>query len=442
VALPFLPVKLLLLVSAIALFTVVVFVLLNGARDVEPVRSIVQHLGNRPRRLLLLGAVLGLILAWPITKPGEQLVFNDLFVLFGIYNSIVLFLIAALFLLLLKDYSNEHLKGGSVLEPSILSAGVVLFALFVTQSPSTWAFIPVPFLVAWLVAKSWLIRSGTDLGDLGGFATEPSDKWKERITGALASIKAKSRIQTIEKVLDKKLESTELTPEEYQQKRKIYRDYVYLDATPPIDASDRPLAETLFLLPGAKAPWPIAMRFVRVGALLAAVPLFITLYDYLPERGIAHPYPTSDLLSVLLRSIAGWLLIAFFFGFFYVHIPGRSGLKKGLAVSAAVILPAGVYRLLNVPTLGELRPFLFWMTQVFAFCTLLGGVSDYRTLHKYGYKLRDLLTLHNLPWISIYASSIVAAVTPAIIALVSGKVGDVTKFFIELVLAPHAKGTP
>src|SRR5439155_21075368 len=164
----FLPAKLLLLISGMALFTVLVFVLLNGARVVERVSSIAQQWGIGPRHLLLLGTVLGLILAWPIPKPGEQLEFGDLFHLFFIYDSVVLFLVAALFLLLLKDYSDERLKGWSVLEPSVLWAGVVLFALFVTQSPSTWAFIPVPFLVAWLVAKFWLIRWRTDLGDLGG----------------------------------------------------------------------------------------------------------------------------------------------------------------------------------------------------------------------------------------------------------------------------------
>jgi hypothetical protein len=184
------------------------------------------------------------------------------------------------------------------------------------------------------------------------------------------------------------------------------------------------------------------MRFAGVGLLLAAVPLFITIYEYLPQQGIAHPYPTSDLLSVLFRSIAGWLLIAFFFGYFYVHIRGTNGLKKGLAMSAAVIVPAALFRFLNVPSLDQLRPFFLWITQVFVFCTLLGAVADYRVLREHGYKLRDLLTIHNLPWISIYASSVVAALAPSLVALVSGRMGDLAKFFIEMVLGPHAKVTP
>ena len=179
-----------------------------------------------------------------------------------------------------------------------------------------------------------------------------------------------------------------------------------------------------------------------MGAFLAAVPLIITLYEYLPNRVIAFPYPTADLLAVLLQSIAGWLLIALFFGFFYVHIRGQSGLSKGLAMCVAVVAPVSVYRLLNVPSLNELRPFLLWAIQMFAFCTLLGGAADYRTLREHGYQLRDLLTLNNLPWISVYASSIVAALVPAVIALVSGKLGDVVKFFIDTVLVSGTKVGP
>lgn len=443
VGLPFVPAKWLLVIAGTAFFTIVIFVLSEGTREFESVRSWAERWGIGSGRLLFIGVVIGLVLTWPLPEEGTPLGFRNLFRLFSIHNSIVSFLIAGVFLLLLRDYSKEQLHRGSVLEPPVLSAGELLFALFVVQSPNTWAFIPVPFIVAWLVARFWLIRPAERVShDLGDLATESSDKWRTRVTGALASVKAQSRMRAIEKSLDKKLESTDITPQEHKEKQKNYYDYVFEGTASPAEGRDPSLAETLFLLPGPEPPWQTAVRFVQVGALLGAVPLFITLYSYLPGREYAHPYPISDLLSVLLRAIGGWLLIAFFFGFFYIHIRGSSGLRKGLALSAAVILPAGVYQLLNAPDLDQLQPFLFWMTQVFAFCTLLGGVADYRTLQAYGYRLRDLLTLNNLPWISIYATSIVAAITPILITLISGKVAGVAKFFIETVLAPHAKGAP
>jgi hypothetical protein len=68
---------------------------------------------------------------------------------------------------------------------------------------------------------------------------------------------------------------------------------------------------------------------------------------------------------------------------------------------------------------------------LFAFCTLLGGIKDYRTMRAHGFRLRDLLVVHQLPWVSVYATSVAAALVSAVITLLSGQLGEIAKQLIS-----------
>jgi hypothetical protein len=89
-----------------------------------------------------------------------------------------------------------------------------------------------------------------------------------------------------------------------------------------------------------------------------------------------------------------------------------------------------------------MRPFFFWLFQVFFFCSVLGLIAgDYLILSREGLPARELRVVHNIPVLSAYASVIVAGVSTTIVALVTSRIGDVVKFFLETVL-PQAPSLP
>jgi hypothetical protein len=140
-------------------------------------------------------------------------------------------------------------------------------------------------------------------------------------------------------------------------------------------------------------------------------------------------------VTFLLQAAAPWLLYSFFFGYFFTHLRGRSGLAKGVHFCLAVTAPLALWRLLSTQSLTDLGPFLLWASQVFLFCTVLGLVAfDYRTLRRHGLGARDLTTVHDLPALSAYGSTLVAAIVPAVVALLTGRVKDVVEFFLNAVL--------
>ena len=62
------------------------------------------------------------------------------------------------------------------------------------------------------------------------------------------------------------------------------------------------------------------------------------------------------------------------------------------------------------------------------------GAFDYRLLRSNQFRVRDLTAVHNVPALSAYVSTAVAALVPTTIALITGKFGDIMKFFVETVL--------
>jgi len=405
------------------------WVLLRGSRRLEPVRSLAARWAGLHRRYVLLVIAAALVLVWPTPVGNGSATFRDIIALFGSLRELFATLVVGLFLLLLKRYSETTKFGSSAMERPVVLAGALMFAVFVNQNLGTWlSVIPIPVLAAWLVARYWLLRPALIASAMADASPANASERRAQIAAALTSNKARVGLKAAERFLDKKLSSGEMMPDEYAKRILAYRTYYE-----PLIASG-PSGSPAMLLPFSTsefAPWETAWRFVRIGALLAAIPLVITLYQYLPSRVVVSPYPAAELVSVILRSVMGWLLTAFFFGFYYPQIRGANGLQKGLAVCASLLIPSFALPLLKATPLLLLQSTLVWGAQVFAFCTLLGGVDDYRTLRDHGFRLRDLFTLHELPWLSVYASSIVAALASGILSLLSGKLGEVAKLFVQ-----------
>lgn len=437
-----LPPTWLLAVSGALMVWAIGWLFVNSLRELEPVTSLAAWAKHWPYVFFaaLVGA--GLIITRPIPQPGTALEFDDLFDLITELDGIFVFILALALILQMRGYALRRRRDRVVLGRSVLEVAIFLFGVFLLNSSARWLFIPVPFLVGLLMARFWLFRPIARLRPLRSALVEGAKHRKRFIQDILDAASAKSRFAAIRKAMNKKLEAAGLTLEEYKTKLGSYEQefeqgLALEEVKPGYQSRD------IVFAVGEMGLWKNTQIAIRYGAVLATIPLLIALYEYLPVGQVKYPYPVANLIIFLIQSTASWLLYAFFFGYYYVHLRGNSGLTKGLRLFVGLVVPFAVLRLLNTPSLEEMKPFFLWVTQIFLFCTLLGLLSaDYRLLRQNGFHMRDLLAVHNLPVLSVYASSVVAAVTPTIIALISGRLGDVVTFFLETVLPRVPTGTP
>ena len=410
------------------------WLVVNGLRELELITPLANWARRWPHFFFVILAGAALIIIWPIPKPGTALKFSDLYFLASELNRIFVYILALALILLMRDYASQRRKDRVVLDLTAMEVAIVLFAVFLVNSSRSWLFIPVPFLVGLLMVRFWLFQPIAKMRSQHSLLVKAAKNRKRLIQDILDAASAKTRFEKIRKALTKKLEAAELKPHDYKARlyeyKQEFKQELSLEQVEPGYQS----RDIVFAV-GETNLWRNTQIVIKYGIVLATIPLLIALYEHLPVAQVRYPYPLANLIVFFIQSIASWLLYAFFFGYYYVHLRGNSGLVKGLCLFVGLVLPFAIYRLLSAQSLEEMQPFFLWVTQVFLFCTLLGLLSeDYRLLRQNGYQMRDLLAVHNLPVLSIYASSVVAAVTPTIIAIITGRLGDVVNFFLETVL--------
>jgi hypothetical protein len=174
---------------------------------------------------------------------------------------------------------------------------------------------------------------------------------------------------------------------------------------------------------------------LRVGTVLASVPLLVAVYENLPGKNASYPYPLVDLVSFCVRAAASWLLYAFFLGYFFADLRGADGPTKAMRLFVALAVPLAAYHLLKTQSASDMQPFVLWAGQLFAFLGLIGLIGlDYLLLRNNGFQARDLLSLHHIAALSAFGSSLIAALVPAVTALASGRIRDLVAFFLNTVL--------
>ena len=181
--------------------------------------------------------------------------------------------------------------------------------------------------------------------------------------------------------------------------------------------------------------------FLFYGSFFGLIPLSITLYEY-ANQPPDYPFIVLSTLGFLVNTFSQWLFYASFFGLFFIYLRGNTGLGKGWRLSLLITLPVLITHLLNTQGTEQLLAFGVWATQIFLFCSFLGlWAVDYRLLRQHHFNLRDLLTVHNFSSLSVYASSVLVALTPTLISLFTGRMGEFLDFVINNIL-PQTQGIP
>ena len=418
-----------------------VYLVYYGFKNLQMTRKFIETVQTQPWIAVLFAALI-LALALPIagTRTSE-LRLQNMFSLVAYADQMFAFILALGLVLLLREDDCAD-STNPIFGPPLMEAGIVLFAVFMINSSTSWLFIPIPFLAGLIVARTWLFQPESEAMKIQAAIAQSGKEREKMIKDILDESQARYSYKKIESSLNKKIEAAEITGKQYEKRIAAYRqhfgDRLSLENY-PYGLTSKKIAFAV----GENTPWSNTRQMLGLGAFLALLPLLVTLYEYLPSSSVAYPYPLADLLVFLLSASASWMLYAFFFGYFYIHLRGNNGLTKGLVLFVGLVIPFAAYRLLSAQTLQEMRPFLLWAAQIFLFCTMLGLLGvEYRLIRQHDYRMRDLLAAHNLPALSVYISTVIAALAPTVIAALTGRLGDLVEFFLNTVLPRVPGGGP
>ena len=274
--------------------------------------------------------------------------------------------------------------------------GALLFAWYVSGHGSSLLFIPVPFLLAWYMFRRWLIVP----------SYQPVSLSPSVLSRLLAERRARTRLEGLQKGLDKKLSQGELTLSEYKARLKEAQAEA-TNAAAVLVAETKGIPPHIFSKGPEDSPWRNGRVAVLYGFLISVPFQLMTLVDMVQET--SFDFPILEFGYKLLFSIAAWVLMAAVFGYFYHLVRGRNGFEKALWFSLATVLPAIPLRLVAGESLVA-RAQLLDIVQVVAFLLVLALVAfDLRTLQKHRYGWHELLTLYGLAS-AAYGSTILIAI--------------------------------
>lgn len=330
------------------------------------------------------------------------------------------------------------------LPASARMAGILL-ALSLFYSPAArWNYIPVCFLIGYLLLTHWLIPAKRLDRSLFAEFSGIEGKLPQVISQIIRYNDAERIYKMLKKELLARVGKGELSYEEYTEKLEVQRESVAAIRR-DLTIEGHFAKEIVLGFGPTDSAWENGKR-TSLYSLIFALPWILF---YLRNLAVA-PAPVDSyiilaLFNLLASLVATWISYGFIFGYFYPSIIGRNGMQKGLALWLTIIIPNLVWTAL-ADTLNRQswQAFGFWALQIFVHSMLMGLVAgDYEILRKAGYRFSDLLEVHRMSSLSAWASSMLVAISAAIATLLtSGAVEAISSVLKYAGLIPNGINLP
>lgn len=325
----------------------------------------------------------------------------------------------------------EEIAGPS--HPLIFRLATLLFAAYVVGSSTNIFLVPIPFFLALIVFPRYVIESPAKYSQ---FASARTDVLGDR-EAKLKSVLDRSRLTRLRESWDQ-LEQNHLagvvTDKDFQ-KRKDALDSEIKGLEAPLKLQDDlPLESVVVSIGPQGTNWQNGLWAARRG-LAIALPFSLLylwqLWQIAPTP--RPPYFWLSLASPLLTFLAYWTVCAFFFGYFFPYIRGKSGLRKGLIVSTGAILCLAFVWAFSLSSFSAL---FLRIGETLLFFTLLGVWSDYlifhRTLGK-GFKWKEFTQFEHIPTLAAFTSVFLASFSTAATSVMRNQFEFVLKQLVEMV---------
>jgi len=432
-AFPYLPARTLMQAASFLLFTGLAWTVWHGLPT--PALTVAWKT-THPRTIpLIVGGALAAAIAvgWPMSESANSLKLSQVGSLVEKLEGLLPFLFGLGFLIRIPPESNP---GSVSLRDEDLMTGAFVFAALLVGPSTTSLWLPIPFLVALVLVKYRLFRPAAEVSKSGEAELNDTQAMAAYLRKAMAGFYARTKLRSALDSLDDLLQKGTLAPKEYAEKKAGLQSHFESRAEQPLPGIED------VSKPNPGAPWVFSVagpdirrntwECLRVGAVLSVAPILIGIYQNLPNQTADSLFPLADCALYLFAALLYWLVLVCFFGIFFPYLRGRTGLTKGAQFAVLLVIPSLVLRVLEAQDFSDMRPLILWSMQILGFMSLLGLLAgDWRLLKSNGLRPRNLLLVHDLPFLSAYASVIVAALVSGVAALVQGKLKDLFGFFLD-----------
>lgn len=432
-AFPYLPARTLMQAASFLLFTGLAWTVWHGLPT--PALTVTWKTAH-PRAIpFIVGGALAAAIAvgWPMSDSVNSLRLFQVESLVVKLEGLLPFLFGLGFLIRIPSDSRP---GSVALRDEDLMTGVFVFAALLVGPSTTSLWLPIPFLVALVLARYRLFRPATEVAESGEAELNDAAAMAAYLRKAMAGSYARTKLRAALDSLDDLLLKGTLAPKDYAEKKVGLQSHFESRADQPLTGIED------VSRPNRGAPWVFsvggpdirrnAWECLKVGAFLSVAPILIGIYQNLPNQAADSLFPLADCALYLLAALLYWLVLVCFFGIFFPYLRGRTGLTKGAGFACLLMIPHFVLRVLEAQDFADMRPLLLWSLQILGFMSMLGLLAgDWRLLKSNGLRARNLLLVHNLPFLSAYASVIAAALVSTVAGLLQGKLKDLFGFFLD-----------
>ena len=318
--------------------------------------------------------------------------FSLLDLAFGL-DYLVYFPAAVCLLILLRQASTE--RHDKIDSAALRHLGIALLLVLVFSHWSRWFYLPLPFLLSWLVAATVVLPKDP--------VTTPSAHPPEhahlrtlldaQIVGyRLRSIRQKYRSG-----------DDHVTEFEYDTQVKVLegeKARLHLAANHYGDP---------YLVPPADTRWESGKRGLAYGFIFSIPSMAVYLYQRFTLPAPTDPYPLLRIIGAEPFLPLQWTIYGFFLGYFFTMIRGRTGIDKATWFFLA-LLTHNTFVTLLTPN-ANWTSHLLWALQTFIQLVLVGIlVGDYQIAKRAGLGWRDLIDIHDARWVAAFGTTIAAAV--------------------------------
>jgi len=324
---------------------------------------------------------------------------------------------ALLFVLLRVLRRHSELQDSSWGIPKeIIDVGLVIALSFFFLPSRQWLFVLIVFITAYLLLKNWAIVS---LRNKKFPKIRRSDSVRAVIREKIAVNESERGLRAMKKELFVKIGKGEMTFEDYQTKVKAFEETIQKRKN---DLSQKNLNyRDLMMLGAVESPWQRGKSAAFYG-LLFSLPWMILILLNLKKTML--PAVNFEILSVLTTAalaLVQWWLQAFLFGYYYPHLRGSDGMRKGFNFFLLFFIPTFIATVIARPTTPDVwTSHLLWSLQIFIQSMLLGLIAgDYETQRRADLGWRHLVEVHNLSSLTVWGSSVLVAVSAAITTLIT-----------------------
>lgn len=331
-------------------------------------------------------------------------------------------LLGVILLLKKRDEDPTDQSASEDLGRVVFNFGLVVFAGFLVGTQLTWLSLPLPFALAFFLSYRVAFISEPRRKVIAGltgsicserFPAAGSDGWQSYVLAEPLLIAARKRLKNIEK----KLDSGDILQKEQfaTEKKLIEADINKEDSALNQAANEDELVtkgQVVFGVGPFATNWENAAWAVRRG-IIFALPILVFKLVYVWTR--TEESTALLVISAVLSSLVYWLAAAWFFGYFFNSLRGRTGLAKSAYLSGAVVFP------MVLSTTG-LQNASFYVVGSFYFFGVLGTWAfDHYVVEKIlaaKYDFKIFLKIENSPSLGSIGTMFTSAAVTAISAVV------------------------